>query len=129
VPVQGCTLPYSRAIPLLPLWAVRPVQSLSACTRVHFTFLLCIMDAICSSSLKVMGGNRRFYTQVALAYVLFVYEKTLQSWWFTCFCPRRTWYSQTFLRLNLGCGNVSGCRFVVSLHGSTAFVYPFFSFN
>ena len=27
-----------RAIPLLPLWAVRPVQNLSACTRVHFTF-------------------------------------------------------------------------------------------
>jgi hypothetical protein len=26
----------SRAIPLLPLWAVRPVQSLSVCTRVHF---------------------------------------------------------------------------------------------
>jgi len=30
----------SRAMPLLPLWAVRPVQSLSACTRVHFTFTL-----------------------------------------------------------------------------------------
>ena len=30
----------SRAIPLLPLWAVRPLQSLSACTRVHFTFTL-----------------------------------------------------------------------------------------
>ena len=29
----------SRAIPLLPLWAVRPVQSLSACTSVHFTLL------------------------------------------------------------------------------------------
>ena len=28
-----------RAISLLPLWAVRLVQSLSACTRVHFTFL------------------------------------------------------------------------------------------
>jgi len=28
----------STAIPLLHLWAVRPVQSLSACTRVHFTF-------------------------------------------------------------------------------------------
>jgi len=28
----------SRAVPLLPLWAVRYVQSLSACTRVHFTF-------------------------------------------------------------------------------------------
>jgi len=42
VPVQGCTLPlpYSRAIPLLPLWTVRPVQSLSACTTVHFTFFL-----------------------------------------------------------------------------------------
>jgi len=29
-----------RAIPLLPLWAVQPVQSLIACTRVHFTFYL-----------------------------------------------------------------------------------------
>jgi len=31
----ACTEPqclYSRAIPLLPLWAVRPVQSLSACS-------------------------------------------------------------------------------------------------
>jgi hypothetical protein len=27
-----------KAIPLFPLWAARPVQSLSACTRVHFTF-------------------------------------------------------------------------------------------
>jgi len=30
----------SRAVPVLPLWAVRPVQSLSACTRVHFTFFI-----------------------------------------------------------------------------------------
>ena len=32
-------VPWSRksvAIPLLPLWAVRPVQSLRACTTVHF---------------------------------------------------------------------------------------------
>ena len=29
-----------RAKPLLPLWAARPVQSLSACTKVHFTFTL-----------------------------------------------------------------------------------------
>ena len=29
-----------RAILLLPLWAVQPVQSLSACTGVHFTFTL-----------------------------------------------------------------------------------------
>ena len=33
-----------RAIPLLlPLWAVRPVEGLSACTRVHFTFYLCLI--------------------------------------------------------------------------------------
>ena len=31
-----------RAIPLLPLWAVRPVQSLRVCTRVHFTLPLCV---------------------------------------------------------------------------------------
>ena len=37
----------SRAIPLLPLWAVRPVQSLSACTRVHFTLPL---SALCNAS-------------------------------------------------------------------------------
>ena len=30
----------SRAIHLLPLWAVRSVQSLSACRRAHFTFHL-----------------------------------------------------------------------------------------
>jgi hypothetical protein len=39
----ACTEPqclYSRAIPLLPLWAVRPVQNLSACTRAHFTFAI-----------------------------------------------------------------------------------------
>ena len=39
----ACTEPrclYSIAIPLLPLWAVRPVQSLGACTRVHYLFTL-----------------------------------------------------------------------------------------
>ena len=39
----ACTEPqclYSAAIPLLPLWTVQPVQSLSACTRLHFTFSL-----------------------------------------------------------------------------------------
>ena len=37
----ACTEPqclYSTAIPLLPLLAVRPVQSLNACKRAHFTF-------------------------------------------------------------------------------------------
>ena len=36
----------SRAIPLLPLWAVWPVQSLSACTRGHFTFLVQVSPAV-----------------------------------------------------------------------------------
>jgi len=39
--LQPLLMPWSRksrAIPLLPLWAVRPVQSLSTCTRVHFVF-------------------------------------------------------------------------------------------
>ena len=29
-----------RAIPVPPLWAVRPVQGLSACTGVHFTLYI-----------------------------------------------------------------------------------------
>jgi len=39
--LQPLLVPWSRktrAIHLLPLWVVRPVQSLSACTRVHFIF-------------------------------------------------------------------------------------------
>jgi len=36
VPVQRCTL--LLPIPLLPLWTVEPVQSLSACRTVPFTF-------------------------------------------------------------------------------------------
>jgi hypothetical protein len=38
VPVQGYTLPLP--IPPLSLWTIRPVQSLSACTTVQFTFTL-----------------------------------------------------------------------------------------
>ena len=38
-PPSSAVVKKSRAIPLLPLWAVRPVQSLSAYTRVHFTLL------------------------------------------------------------------------------------------
>jgi len=37
VPVQRCTI--TLPIPLFPLWTVRPVQSLSACTTVHFNFI------------------------------------------------------------------------------------------
>ena len=59
-PVQSlsaCTEPqclYSTAIPLLPLWTVRPVQSPSACTRVHCTFTLHhLQGAHCPCLLKL----------------------------------------------------------------------------
>jgi len=45
----------SRAVPLLPLWAVRPVQSLSACTRVQFTFFYLGKDGPGSSVAIVTG--------------------------------------------------------------------------
>jgi len=39
----------SRAVPLLPLWAVRPVQSLSACTTVHSTLFFISEQTLNSS--------------------------------------------------------------------------------
>ena len=46
-----------RAIPLLPLWAVRPVQSLSACSRVRFTLLQCLFKgARYLTSVSVQGA-------------------------------------------------------------------------
>ena len=48
-------VPWSRkgtAIPLVPLWAVLPVQSLSACTRVHFTFHLTLSMMTCNPVLN-----------------------------------------------------------------------------
>ena len=53
--LQPLLVPWSRkskAIPLLPLWAVRPVQSLSACTRVHFTFFF-LLDMLLLAELVV----------------------------------------------------------------------------
>ena len=41
-----------RAIPLLPLWAVQPVQSLSACTRVHFQ-LASVLQQVVSANVYV----------------------------------------------------------------------------
>ena len=42
-----------RAIPLLPLWAVRTVRSLSACTRVYFIFHLLVLLLINNRPLKM----------------------------------------------------------------------------
>jgi len=59
---QRLLVPWSRktgAISLLPLWAIRPVQSLSACTRVHFTFHMGVERSVTEVSLF-------FVTEVSL---------------------------------------------------------------
>ena len=43
----------SRAIPLLPLWAVRPLQSLSACTVQLYLYSLYGLYGLCRSSVPV----------------------------------------------------------------------------
>jgi len=44
----------SRATPLLPLLAVRPVKNLSACTRVHlYLYLFCSIDQYIKVKVKV----------------------------------------------------------------------------
>ena len=59
-----------RALPLLPLWAVRPVQSLSACAMVHFFYMK--KQATGLTSLKF------FFTFVGPCIVIYFYSKTNQ---------------------------------------------------
>ena len=49
-----------RAIPLLPLWAVRAVQSPSACTRVHFTFYFYLIIFRHKKSFNLQWNNELF---------------------------------------------------------------------
>jgi len=48
VPVQRCTL--TLPVPLILLCAVRPVQNLSACTKVHFTFTYTSTPPMCRTA-------------------------------------------------------------------------------
>jgi len=50
----------SRAIPPRPLWAVRPVQSLSAHSRVHFTFTF-FMQLVHGGRGSVVGIETRYW--------------------------------------------------------------------
>jgi len=59
----------SRAIPLLPLWAVRPVQSLSACTVQGRTLPFYIY--ICTLIYKYSSNNGQFVTK---GYTVSVYS-------------------------------------------------------
>ena len=67
----------SRAIHLLPLWAVRPVENFSACKRVHFTFFYLLF-------LRQRGTTN--YFSVATSEWSFC-----ASWpsWGTCHCDLR----------------------------------------
>ena len=72
---KGCTLPllYSRAIPLLPLGAVRPVQSLSTCTRgaLYLTVELYLYSpyrpyGLYRASVPVQGGTLPYSRAIPL---------------------------------------------------------------
>ena len=52
---------YSRTIPLLPLWAVRPVQSLSACTVELYIYCHCGLYGLYRASVPVQKN----YTSIA----------------------------------------------------------------
>ena len=78
-----------RAIPLPPLWAIQPVQSLSACTRVHFTFTF-IISAPCTNTYKkkifwclFKFCSRKFATVLKVLLVCFLYV--------FCFCCAAWW--------------------------------------
>ena len=72
----------SRAIPLLPLWAVRPVQKLSACTRVHFTFTFTKLYVLCLRcrmlTLLVHAVTSRLQMLVCLSRRMMVVVNTLR---------------------------------------------------
>ena len=54
----------SRAVPLFRLWALRPVQSLSACTRVTFTFPLPLILDVAVSQKEC--GRGKLYVRLWL---------------------------------------------------------------
>ena len=55
-----------RAISLLPLWAVRPVQSLGVCTRVTFTFTFYNSSGFTSQKTRMKNLSTHCYQLFAL---------------------------------------------------------------
>jgi len=74
----------SRAIPLLLLWAVRPVQSLSACTRVQFTFNC---DAV---FVDVTAASLNAEPKINLLYIPFFCKLPLCDFKFTIYRGNQT---------------------------------------
>ena len=69
----------SRAIPLLPQWAIWPVQSLSPCTRVHFTFFFIIVPVLYTHSYIY----HRFYITLAVECNSVMHWGHYILWWIT----------------------------------------------
>jgi hypothetical protein len=73
----ACTEPqclYNRAIPLLPLWAVRPVQSLSACT-VELYLYFPMGRTACTEPLCLYKGALYLYLYLTLAFVTLMHSR------------------------------------------------------
>jgi len=62
----------SRAIPLLPLWVIRAVQSLSACTRVHFTFTFKHIDYFPKENSVIGVPNGDVFCEVRVKFCFFI---------------------------------------------------------
>ena len=88
----------SRAIPLLPLGAVRRVQGLSACTRVQFIIIIISSSSSSSgSSIAVYSSPKYWPCLLDIAVIrvfprnflnssLFTATCKIFSVWSTCFC-------------------------------------------
>jgi hypothetical protein len=69
----ACTEPqclYSIAIPLLPLWAVRPVQSLSACTVQLYLYSPYGPYGLYRASVPVQGRTLPFFYHSEISRIL-----------------------------------------------------------
>jgi hypothetical protein len=97
-----------RAIPLLPLWAVWPVQSLSACTRVRFTFTLKGRNPNCQKSVDIICAWYQFLAITVSRYFRynnseytgsFVKSSPCKIW--SCTKPNFIHYTLTLRRLML----------------------------
>ena len=95
----------SRAVPVLPLWAVRPVQNLSACTRVTFTFtfLLFLNCWQCGS-----GSSVRIATELRAG------RSGIESRWERVFPPAQTYPGAHPASCKLGIGSFPGERAAVA---------------
>jgi len=89
-------VPWSRksgAIPLLPLWAVQSVQSLSACTRVHFTFfLMCLV-----SHLAWCWFHESMLTQL----LLFLNERVCACWMRKVISSSKPFHSTNYVTVSI----------------------------